>query len=130
MNLFKSFLRRLHDHNRDERLQRNLSILAPIGDGDANSRHIASRNALGHEAARLTRVALRQMKEDKQKAQAQIELYLDDWVFHNGPITTRGQFDRAIRDCVDRIKQRHRAARKLAEDAAEDGLTGLKDFPF
>lgn len=112
------------------RQQRNLSILAPIGDGDANSQHVASRNAARHEATRLTGIALRRMKEDKEKAQALIELYLDDWIFHNGPITTQAQFQNAIRDCVDRIKQRHRAAQQLAEDAAEDGLTGLKEFPF
>ena len=70
------------------------------------------------------------MKEDRQKAQAQIELYLDDWIFHNGPITTREKFNTAIRDCVDRIRQRHQAAQRLANDAAENDLAGLKDFPF
>jgi hypothetical protein len=130
MNLFKSFLRRFQDHNSDERQQRNRDALASLGDGDANSRHIASRKALGHEAARLTAIALRRMKEDKQKAQAQIELYLDDWTFHNGPIRTQEQFNNAIRDCVDRIRRRHQAARQLAADAAENDLTGLKDFPF
>jgi len=130
MNLFKSLLRRLHDDNSDLRQQRNRAVLAPLGDGDANSRHVANRKALRNEAVRLTRVALRRMKEDRQKALAQIELYLDDWVFNNGPITTKEQFENAVRDCVDRIKQRQKTARHLAEDAVEHDLTGLKDFPF
>ena len=130
MNPFKSLLRRFHDHNSDVRQQRNRDALASLGDGDANSRQIASRKASGHEAARLTQVALRRMKEDRQKAQAQIELYLDDWIFHNGPINTQERFNTAIRDCVDRIRRRHQAAQQLAYDAAEDDLTGLKEFPF
>jgi hypothetical protein len=129
MNLFKGFMRKLHDMRSDQKQQRNLAALAPLGDGDANSRHIASRKALGHEAARLTRIALRRMKEDRQKGQAEIELYLDDWIFNNGPITTKEQFETAVRDCVDRIAQRAQAAQRVAEDQAE-GDGGMSDFLF
>ncbi len=128
MNLFKSFLRRLHDYNTDVRQQRNRTALAPLGDGDANSRHVASRKAAGYEAARLTRIALRRMKEDRERGLAQIELYLDDWVFHNGPITKENQAE-AMADCVDRIRQRAQAAQQVAEDRAED-YGGMKDFPI
>lgn len=130
MNVFKSFLRRLHDDNRDARQQTNQAALASLGDGDANSQHVASRKALRSEASRLTQVAMRRMKEDRQKATAQVELYLDDWVFNNGPITTREQFETAVRDCADRIKRRQQAAQQLAENAAEGDLAGMKDFPF
>ena len=123
MNWFRNLL------GRETRRQRNLSLLAPIGDGDANSQHIASRNAARHEAARLLRIALRRAKDDRQKGLAEIELYLDDWIFNNGPITTKEQFDNAMRDCVDRIRQRIKAARKLAEARAENDLTEMKDFP-
>ena len=115
---------------RETRQQRSLSLLAPIGDGDANSQHIASQNALRHEAARLMRIALRRMRDDRQRGLAEIELYLDDWVFHNGPITTKEQFDNAMRDCIDRIKQRHKAAQQLAEARTENDLTEMKDFPI
>lgn len=130
MNLFKSFLRRFQDQSSDERQQRNRDALASLGDGDANSQHVAQRNATRVEAARLTRVALRRMKEDREKGLAQIELYLDDWQFHNGPITTKEQLANAIADCVDRVRRRAQAAQRLREDAAENDLTGLKDFPF
>ena len=76
------------------------------------------------------------MKEEREKGLAQIELYLDDWQFHNGPITTKEQLAHAIADCVDRVRQRAKAAqaaqaaRQMAEDAAFDDLTGLRDFPF
>ena len=129
MNLFKSFLRHLHDYNSDLRQVRNTAVLAPLGDGDANSKHVASRKAAGNEAVRLMRVALRRMKEDREQAQAQIELYLDDWVFNNGPITTQEQFETAVSDCVDRIRQRAQAAQQVAENRDED-YGGMKDFPF
>ena len=130
MNLFKSFMRRLHDNNNDERQQRNIAALAPLGDGDANSKHIASRKAARNEVSRLTLVALRRMKEDRQKAMTQIELYLDDWVFNNGPITTREQFQDAVRDCADRMARRLQAAHQMAEDADYNDLVGMKDFPL
>jgi hypothetical protein len=126
MNMFKSLLRHLHDGYHDYKQEWNRAALAPLGDGDANSAHIASRRALGHEATRLTGVALRRIKEDKQRAQAAIELYLDDWIFHNGPIT-KENFAQAMSDCIDRIKQRANAAQRVAENRAEDGM---KDFPF
>ena len=128
MNLFKSFLRRLHDDRRDLRQQTNRAALASLGDGDANSQHVANRKALRSEVVRLTQVALRRMKEDRQKAMAQVELYFDDWVFNNGPIATREQFETAVRDCVDRIKQRTQAVQYAREHAVDDD--GMKDFPF
>jgi hypothetical protein len=81
----------------------------------------------------LTNIALRRMKDDRDKGLAQIELYLDDWQFHNGPITTKEHLAHAVADCVDRVRQRSRAAqaaRQMAEDAAFEDLTGLKDHPF
>ena len=130
MNFLKSFLQKFRG---DERQQRNLTLLSALGDQDANAQHIASRVRARHEAARLTSIALRRMKEDREKGLAQIELYLDDWQFHNGPITTKEQLRDACVDCIDRVRQRKQAARRarqLAEDAAFDSLTGLEDFPF
>jgi hypothetical protein len=133
MNLFKGFLRRFHDYNSDLGQERNKAALAQLDDGDANKKHIEQRTLSKIEAARLTNIALRRMKNDREKGLAQIELYLDDWQFHNGPITTKEQLANAIADCVDRVRQKATAAqatRQMAEDAAFEDLTGLKDFPF
>ena len=51
------------------------------------------------EAARLVKIAVRRMKEDRQKSQAAIEMYLDDWAFHNGPITKEN-----VADAVKRFR--------------------------
>ena len=128
MNLFKGFLRRFHDYNSDLRQERNTSALAQLDDGDANKKHIEQRTHSKIEAARLVKVAVRQMKEDRQRCEAAIEMYLDDWAFHNGPITKENVME-AMRDCVDRISQRAQAAQRVAEHQAEDH-DGMKDFPF
>ena len=128
MNLFKGFLNRFHDYNTDVRQERNKAALAQLDDGDANKKHIEQRTLSKIEAARLVKVAVRQMKEDRQRCEAAIEMYLDDWAFHNGPITKENVME-AMRDCVDRIIQRAQAAQRVAEHQAEDH-DGMKDFPF
>jgi hypothetical protein len=128
MNLFKGFLNRFHDYNTDVRQERNKAALAQLDDGDANKKHIEQRTLSKIEAARLVKVAVRQMKEDRQRCEAAIEMYLDDWAFHNGPITKENVME-AMRDCVDRISQRAQAAQRVAEHQAEDH-DGMKDFPF
>jgi hypothetical protein len=128
MNLFKGFLNRFHDYNTDVRQERNKAALAQLDDGDANKKHIEQRTLSKIETARLVKVAVRQMKEDRQRCEAAIEMYLDDWAFHNGPITKENVME-AMRDCVDRISQRAQAAQRVAEHQAEDH-DGMKDFPF
>jgi hypothetical protein len=128
MNLFKGFLRRFHDYNSGLRQERNKAALAQLDDGDANKKHIEQRTLSKIEAARLVRVAVRRMKEDRQRCEVAIEMYLDDWAFHNGPVTNENVME-AMRDCVDRISQRAQAAQRVAEHQAEDH-DGMKDFPF
>lgn len=128
MNLFKSFLRRSHDSNSDVRQQRNAVALSRLDDGDANKKHIEQRTQAKAEAARLLKIAMRRIKEDRQKSLAAIEMYLDDWVFHNGPITKENVAE-AMSDCVDRVRQRRQAAQRIAEHQADD-YDGMKDFPF
>ena len=127
MNLFKDFLRRLHDHKSDVKQRRNQTALASLDDGSANKEHIEQRTLAKVEAARLVKIAARRMKEDRQKCEAAIEMYLDDWVFHNGPITKENVVE-AMVDCVDRIKQRTQAVQSAREHAVDDD--GMKDFPF
>jgi hypothetical protein len=125
MNLFKGFLQHF---NSDSKQNRNKAALAQLDDSDANKQHIEQRTLEKVEAARLVRIALRRIKEDHQRSQAAIEMYLDDWVFHNGPIT-RANVEEAMRDCVDRIAQRAQAAQRVSEDQAEDH-DGMEEFPF
>jgi len=126
MNLFKGFLRRVHDYNSDVRQQRNRAALASLDDGDVNKKHFQQRTFAKAEATRLVKIAVRRMKEDRQRCEAAIEMYLDDWAFHNGPITNENIAE-AMADCVDRIRQRAQAAQQVAEERADDGM---KDFPF
>jgi hypothetical protein len=128
MNLFKNVLRKLHDHSGDAKQQRNRTALTQLDDGGANKKHIERRTQAKIETARLVKIAVRRMKEDRQKCQAAIEMYLDDWAFHNGPIT-KENIAEAMSDCVDRIRQRAQAAQRIAEDRAGD-YDGMKDFPF
>jgi hypothetical protein len=128
MNLFKDVLRKLHDHSSDAKQQRNRTALTQLDDGGANKNHIERRTQAKIETARLVKIAVRRMKEDRQKCQAAIEMYLDDWAFHNGPIT-KENIAEAMSDCVDRIRQGAQAAQRVAEDRAGD-YDGMKDFPF
>lgn len=129
MSWFKDLLGSVTGHSGDARRERNMRALAPLGDADANSEHIAKRKAMRHESTRLVHVALRRMKENREKLMGQLELYLDDWTFHNGPIDTQERFQDAMRDCVDRITQRRQAAVRLAEEPEQD-VGGMQDFPF
>jgi hypothetical protein len=128
MKLFKGFLRYFHDYNSDLKQQHNKAALARLDDSDANKKHIEQRSFAKSEATRLVGIAVRRIKENRQKCEAAIEMYLDDWAFHNGPIT-RENLAEAMSDCVDRIRQRAQAAQRVAEDRAEDH-DGMKDFPF
>lgn len=128
MSLFKSFLQRFHDYNSDARQQRNRAALSRLDDDDANKKHIEQRTLTKIEVARLVKVAVRRIKEDRQKREAAIEMYLDDWAFHNGPIT-KENIAEAMSDCVDRIRQRAQAAQRVVEDRAGD-YDGMRDFPF
>jgi hypothetical protein len=128
MNMFKTFMRKLHDSSQDVIVQPTRAALAPLDAGDANKKHIEQRTLGKIEAARLLKIAVRRMKEDRQRCEAAIEMYLDDWVFHNGPITNENIAE-AMADCVDRIRQRAQAAHQVAEERAED-YGGMRDFPL
>jgi hypothetical protein len=111
------------------RTERNLEALASLRNSDANSKHIEKRILKRHEANRLVHVMLRNIRSDKQTAMTTIELYLDDWVFNNGPIT-RENYAEAIADCVDRVVKQAEARQRLREEAEFKELQGMEDYPL
>jgi hypothetical protein len=111
------------------RTERNLQVLASLGDSDANSKQIKERILKRHEANRLVHVMLRNIKSDRQTAMTTIELYLDDWVFHNGPITKENCGD-AVADCVDRVVKQAEATQRLKEEAEFREMQGMEDYPL
>jgi hypothetical protein len=111
------------------RTERNLQALASLGDSDANSKQIKERILKRHEAKRLVNVMLRNIRSDKQKAETNFELYLDDWVFHNGPIT-KENFADVVADYIDRVVRRAAAAQRLKEEADFREMQGMEDYPL
>jgi hypothetical protein len=111
------------------RTERNLQALASLGDSDANSKQIKERILKRHEAKRLVNVMLRNIRSDKQKAETNFELYLDDWVFHNGPLTKENFVD-VVADYIDRVVRRAAAAQRLKEEAEFRDMQGMEDYPL
>jgi hypothetical protein len=82
---------------------------------------------------RTVALFLKRNRLEKQKAQSNIELYLDDWVYQHGPIDYLPSKDHpqggpvyqnALADCLDRVEKQQRARTK-----DHDGLDGpLGDF--
>jgi hypothetical protein len=116
----------MNNERKDEQIANNLKVLAPLSNMDGNAKHIFSRVKERIEAMRIVTVFFKRKREDDQKAQANLELYLDDWVYHNGPIDYLPSkehpqggpvFQNALADCVDRIAKQHNARSQRKEDA-------------
>jgi hypothetical protein len=108
--------------------ERNLQVLAPIDDGNANAQHIARRRAERVEWRRKLTVILKHFFQDMRKALTNAELYMEDWRFHNGPITTENQ-RQAIADCIDRVVSQHNTKAAMEEDAEFRAMQGpLAEF--
>lgn len=118
MNLFKGFLRHLHDYNSDLRQQRNKAALAQLDDGDANKKHIEARARKRQEAIRLIQKMHRDIRTDSQHAVTLIELYIDDWAFHHGytPKVGSPEFVEMIADVCDRAVKHAQAIQKQRDD--------------
>ena len=110
-----------------DKRQTNLDALAPLSNMDANTKHIFSRVKKRFEAMRLIGIFLKRERADKQKAESNLELYLDDWVFHHGPITKENAAE-VVADCLDRVRQQQRTVQALSDDAIDPD--GMMDFPI
>jgi transcription termination factor NusB len=115
--------------NRETKWERNKQLLSGMGDSNANSKHIAQTFLKRVEASRLFRILFRRVKEANQKAQTNIELYLDDWSFQHGGITEEN-LPQAMVDCVDRVTTLHQQRQQALEEQAEAEFNTLKDHPL
>ena len=109
-----------------DRRENNKQVIDSIANDDGNKQHILARLLKRFDLKRKLAVMLKHDRQDKEKAQANIELYLDDWVYQHGPIDYLPSkehpqggpvFQNALADCVDRINTLHRRKQQQAEDA-------------
>jgi hypothetical protein len=114
----------MNDERKNQQIANNLKVLEPLSNTDANGKQIFSRVKERIEAMRIVSIFLKRTRADDQKAQANMELYLDDWIYHNGPIDflpnkdhPKGGpiFQNALADCVDRITKQQRKRNQQKE---------------
>jgi histidinol dehydrogenase len=111
-----------------DKRENNKKILASLRDDDANRDHIFKRCWDRIQAMRQVTTVLKRSREDEQKALTNIELYLDDWAFHRGPIT-KDNVKEAMTDVVDRVLKQHQAKQQRVEDAEFHVMQGpLAEF--
>jgi hypothetical protein len=106
-----------------DKRERNVNILDGVGSESANQRHIFSRLKARFENNKLIALALKRIRQDRQHAETNAELYLDDWAFHHGGITKRN-LPIAVIDTIDRVLTLHRAKQQQREFNEERELTG------
>ncbi len=106
----------MNSERKKQQRENNIKILAPLSDMDANTEHIFSRMRKRIEGMRLVAVFFKRARAEKQKAENNVELYLDDWAYQHGPIT-KENIEEAIADCVDRVTQQAHQRRQIAEEA-------------
>ena len=131
----------MHNERKQQQIEQNRKLLASLGDGDANREHIFKRFQKRIEAMRLISIMFKRIRQDHQRAQSELEIYLDDWVYHHGPIDYLPSkehpmggpvFQNAMEDCIDRIAKQREALEQQKADAEhefEDDAT-MKDFPL
>ena len=106
-----------------DRRENNKQALDSIRDNDGNKEHIFARLLRRFGLKRQIAVALKHDRQEREKAQANIEIYLDDWAFHRGGITT-ANVKEALVDCADRVVKLHQAKQQRAEDAEFRAMQG------
>ena len=106
-----------------DKRERNKTIVAGIGNESENQRHIFSRLLQRFKRNRAVAVAMKQIRQDKQKALSNIEMYLDDWAYHHGGLT-QANVHQAMSDCVDRMLTLHQAKQQQREAQEERALSG------
>jgi hypothetical protein len=107
----------------EERQHNNREILAGVGSETANQKHIFARLKQRFENNKLVALALKRIRQDRQQALTNTELYLDDWAYQNGPIT-KENLPIATIDTIDRVLTLHQAKQQQREMREERELSG------
>ncbi|HKV79753.1 MAG TPA: hypothetical protein VJP02_16505 [Candidatus Sulfotelmatobacter sp.] len=106
-----------------DRRENNKQALDSIRDNDGNKQHIFARLLRRFNLKRKLAVMLKHDRQERDKAQANIEIYLDDWAFHRGGLT-KNNVKEALADCVDRVVKLHQTKQQRTEDAAFREMQG------
>jgi hypothetical protein len=107
----------MNNERKQQQIANNRKILDSIRNGDGNRGHIFSRAWKRMQAMKLVSTFLKRSRQESQKAESNIELYLDDWAFHHGTPITKGNMDEAMTDCVDRMVSLHQVKQQAAEES-------------
>ena len=112
--------------NSEERQQLNEDILAPLSDSGANGRFFARLKTARRELRRKIVVTLRQISDQRKADLTEMDLLMDDWVFHNGPADTRARQEQMLTDVAARLA----AKKQLAAQAGQNASRGALDCGF
>jgi len=116
--------------NSEERQQLNEDILAPLSDSGANGRFFARLKTARRELRRKIVVTLRQISDQRKANMTEMDLLMDDWVFHNGPADTRAKQEQMLTDVAARRVAQIAAKRQLAAQAGQNASRGALDCGF
>ena len=112
--------------NSEERQQLNEDILAPLSDSGANRRFFTRLKTARMELRRKIVVMLRQISDQRKADLTEMDLLMDDWVFHNGPADTRARQEQMLTDVAARLA----AKKQLAAQAGQNASRGALDCGF
>lgn len=109
---------------RKQQIANNVKVIGAISNGVANHDHIFSRMRKRIEAMRIVTMFFKRARAERQKAESNIELYLDDWAFQHGTPITKANMEEAVMDCVDRVVSLQHAKQQAAEEQEFRALQG------
>ena len=114
----------MNNARKQQQIANNVKVLGAISNGVANHDHIFSRMRKRIEAMRMVTMFFKRARAEKQKAESNIELYLDDWAFQHGTPITKANMAEAVMDCVDRVVSLQHAKQQAAEEQEFRALQG------
>jgi hypothetical protein len=103
-----------------DKRQANIDALAPLNNTDANGKFIQKQNGLRFEIGRLWGIFRKRKRQEIAKAQSNVELFMDDWLFHHGKKAselTDAERRNLLSDTVARVTAQHNARNQRKEDA-------------
>lgn len=104
--------------------------LRSISTEDAMHRHIRQRAEMLDGFIRRFNIFRRHKKAEQERAQSQIELYIDNWFYqHGNPALTKEVMEKAFTDCIDFFRTLAKANADGVVDASFDDVE-MKDFPL
>jgi hypothetical protein len=108
----------------------NLAALRSVSTEDAMHGHIRQRAEMLDGFIRRFNIFRRHKKVERERAQTQIELYIDNWFYqHGNPAPTKETMEMCFTDCIDFFRKLAKANADGGVDANFDDVE-MKDFPL